>query len=79
MPGSDVDLLLNEVLPQLRPGVLIHLHDIFLPDPYPAGWAWRGYNEQVAVRLPAARRRLRAQIRQPLSGHPACRSGWPLA
>ena len=49
MPGSDVDLLLNAVLPRLRPGVLIHLHDIFLPDPYPEAWAWRGYNEQVAV------------------------------
>jgi predicted O-methyltransferase YrrM len=49
MPGSDVDLLLNEVLPRLRPGVLIHLHDIFLPDPYPAGWAWRGYNEQIPI------------------------------
>ncbi len=47
--GSDVDLLLNLVLPQLTPGVLVHLHDIFLPDPYPEGWAWRGYNEQVAV------------------------------
>ena len=32
-------VLLSEVLPQLRPGVLVHLHDIFLPDPYPAGWA----------------------------------------
>ena len=49
MPGSDVDLLLNAVLPRLQPGVLVHLHDIFLPDPYPAGWGWRGYNEQVAV------------------------------
>jgi predicted O-methyltransferase YrrM len=49
VPGSDVDLLLNLMLPQLAPGVLVHLHDIFLPDPYPAGWAWRGYNEQVAV------------------------------
>ncbi len=49
MPGSDVDLLLNLVLPQLAAGVLVHLHDIFLPDPYPASWAWRGYNEQLAV------------------------------
>ena len=49
VPGSDVDLLLNTVLPRLAPGVLVHLHDIFLPDPYPADWAWRGYNEQVAV------------------------------
>ena len=49
MPGSDVDLLLNLVLPQLTPGVLVHFHDIFLPDPYPLSWAWRGYNEQVAA------------------------------
>ena len=25
------------------------MHDVFLPDPYPAGWAWRGYNEQQAL------------------------------
>ena len=49
VPGSDVDYLLNAVLPALPPGVLVHLHDIFLPDPYPEAWAWRGYNEQVAV------------------------------
>ena len=49
MPGSDVDLLLNLVLPQLASGVLVHLHDIFLPDPYPSSWSWRGYNEQLAV------------------------------
>lgn len=49
MPGSDVDFLLNRVLPGLPPAVLVHLHDIFLPDDYPAAWAWRGYNEQLAV------------------------------
>lgn len=49
MPGSDVDRLLLDVLPRLAPGVLVHLHDIFLPDAYPAAWTWRGYNEQVAV------------------------------
>jgi predicted O-methyltransferase YrrM len=49
MPGSDVDRLLNRILPDLAPGVLVHFHDIFLPDPYPTGWAWRGYNEQQAV------------------------------
>ena len=51
MPGSDVDFLLNAVLPVLPPGVLVHFHDIFLPDAYPAAWAWRGYNEQSAVAL----------------------------
>jgi len=49
MPGTDVDVVLNRILPRLPPGVLVHIHDIFLPDPYPARWAWRGYNEQQAV------------------------------
>ncbi len=49
MPGTDVDHLIGHVLPGLRPGILVHVHDIFLPDPYPASWAWRGYNEQSAI------------------------------
>lgn len=49
MPGTDVDFLLNETLPALPGGTLVHLHDIFLPDDYPDSWAWRGYNEQLAV------------------------------
>ena len=46
MPGSDVDLLLNRVLPRLPSGVLVHIHDIFLPFDYPPIWGWRAYNEQ---------------------------------
>lgn len=49
MPGSDVDLLLNHALPALAPGVIVHIHDIFLPFDYPAAWAWRSYNEQLGV------------------------------
>jgi hypothetical protein len=49
VPGSDVDWLLNQVLPVLAPGTMVHVHDIFLPDPYPESWAWRGYNEQSAI------------------------------
>lgn len=49
MPGSDVDLLLNHVLPGLPSGVVVHIHDIFLPDDYPVVWAWRGYNEQLGA------------------------------
>ena len=45
-PGLDVDLILNRILPRLKPGVRVHIHDIFLPDPYPDHWAWRGYTEQ---------------------------------
>lgn len=36
--GSDVNFLFFEVLPRLRPGVHVHLHDIFLPDEYPRAW-----------------------------------------
>lgn len=46
MPGTDVDFLFSRVLPRLPAGVLLHVHDIFLPDDYPAAWLWRGYNEQ---------------------------------
>lgn len=49
MPGTDVDLLLSEVVPTLPAGVLLHIHDMFLPWPYPAEWDWRGYNEQQGV------------------------------
>jgi hypothetical protein len=49
MPGTDVDWLLNRVLPGLAAGVLVHFHDVFLPDPYPEPWAWRGYNEQQTI------------------------------
>jgi len=47
MTGGDVVYLYLQVLPRLRPGVLIHAHDIFLPFEYPqesvlgehCGWA----------------------------------------
>ena len=46
MPGTDVDFLFSRVLPALPAGVLVHIHDICLPDDYPPAWHWRGYNEQ---------------------------------
>lgn len=49
MPGTDVDYLIGHVLPRLQAGVYLHVHDIFLPDPYPSSWSWRGYNEQSAI------------------------------
>ena len=51
MPGSDVDVLFNRIFPLLPGGVLIHVHDMFLPDGYPQEWHWRGYNEQLAVAM----------------------------
>ena len=49
MPGSDVDILFNRVLPRLPSGALVHIHDIFLPFDYPPMWGWRNYNEQQGV------------------------------
>ncbi len=49
VPGSDVDRLLLDLLPRLPAGVLLHIHDILLPDAYPESWRWRGYNEQLLV------------------------------
>jgi hypothetical protein len=36
--GSDVNFVVLDVLPRLRPGVLVHFHDIFLPWEYPRIW-----------------------------------------
>jgi len=46
-PGTDVDIFFNVILPRAAAGTLIHIHDILLPDAYPAAWSWRGYNEQL--------------------------------
>ncbi len=50
--GGDVVFLLNEELPRLAPGVLVHVHDIWLPRDYPASWVMAGWswNENYAVR-----------------------------
>lgn len=36
--GSDVNYLFFEILPRLKKGVYIHLHDIFYPFEYPEEW-----------------------------------------
>jgi hypothetical protein len=51
--GSDVNFLYFEVLPRLKPGVIIHVHDIFLPDEYLRDWVIgenRSWNEQYLLR-----------------------------
>ena len=49
--GNDVQYLYQEVVPRLRPGVAVHIHDIFLPFDYPQEWVLvgRGWNEQYLV------------------------------
>jgi hypothetical protein len=47
--NSDVTTFFLEVLPHLRPGVLVHIHDIFLPWDYPHEWNARYYSEQYLM------------------------------
>jgi predicted O-methyltransferase YrrM len=50
--GNDVFFLYFYVIPTLNPGVLIHIHDIFIPYDYPEDWVVderREYNEQYLV------------------------------
>jgi predicted O-methyltransferase YrrM len=50
--GSDVNLLLLEVVPRLRPGVNVHLHDIVWPFEYARKWVYQGraWNEAYLLR-----------------------------
>jgi hypothetical protein len=50
--GSDVQFEFLEILPRLAPGVLVHVHDIFMPLEYPKKWVkeWhRFWNEQYIL------------------------------
>lgn len=48
-PGCDVDIEFNRLFPALPSGAFVHVHDIFLPDGYPADWHRRHYAEQNAL------------------------------
>lgn len=47
--GSDVTVFFTEVLPALAPGVMVGVHDVFLPFDYPAEWIPRYYSEQYLL------------------------------
>jgi predicted O-methyltransferase YrrM len=52
--GSDVQFVFLEVLPRLRSGVVVHIHDIFMPMEYPRQWVleWhRFWNEQYLLQM----------------------------
>jgi predicted O-methyltransferase YrrM len=42
--GSDVVHELLEVVPRLADGVVVHVHDVFIPEDYPKGWVENGFN-----------------------------------
>ncbi len=50
--GGDIPYEYFEILPRLRKGVIIHIHDIFYPFTYPERWIKDGrcYNETFIVR-----------------------------
>jgi methyltransferase family protein len=50
--GGDVNYLFLEVLPRLKPGVIVHVHDIFLPVEYRRDWVldeFRFWTEQYIL------------------------------
>jgi Methyltransferase domain len=50
--GSDVNYLVLRVLPRLKPGVLVHIHDMCIPYEYPQEWVLEKkifWNEQYMV------------------------------
>ena len=49
LPNSDATVFFLEVLPQLAPGVIVHIHDIYLPYDYPQFMCDRGYSEQYLL------------------------------
>jgi hypothetical protein len=47
--NSDVTVFFFDILPRLKPGILVHLHDIFLPADYTPAWNRRLYSEQYLL------------------------------
>jgi len=51
-PQGDVLTVVQSILPRLRPGVIVHIHDLFTPRDYPEAWLLRDrcmWNEQYLV------------------------------
>ena len=47
--GSDVTAFFLDILPRLKPGVIVQIHDIYLPDDYIGGHVERLWNEQYLL------------------------------
>lgn len=47
--NSDATTIFLDVIPGLKPGVLVQIHDITLPYDYPADWIGRYYSEQYLL------------------------------
>ncbi len=51
LPNSDVTVFFLETLPALKPGVIVHVHDIYLPYDYPQFMCDRFYSEQYGLAI----------------------------
>lgn len=49
LPNSDCVVFFLDVLPSLPPGVLVGIHDIYLPDDYPQGFLEMWWSEQYVL------------------------------
>lgn len=49
LENSDVTALFLEILPELAPGVIVHIHDVYLPYDYPPHAEGLMYNEQYLL------------------------------
>ena len=51
LPNSDAMVFFMEILPKLKKGVIIHIHDIYLPYDYPLFMCDRFYTEQYGLAM----------------------------
>lgn len=49
LPNSDSMVFYMEILPRLKPGVIVHIHDVYLPYDYPQFMCDRFYSEQYGL------------------------------
>lgn len=51
LPNSDAMVFFMEILPKLKKGVIVHIHDIYLPYDYPQFMCDRFYTEQYGLAI----------------------------
>ena len=51
LPNSDAMVFFMEILPKLKKGVIVHIHDIYLPYDYPQFMCDRAYSEQYGLAM----------------------------
>lgn len=51
LPNSDATVFFLEILPELREGVIVHMHDVYLPYDYPQEMCDRYYSEQYGLAI----------------------------